>query len=60
MGFRSASGVGGIKVSGIRECSKDQVAEMVCDAIIGVGGTVVKELVSGRIVGCGVGCLLGA
>ena len=50
VGACSAVGAGCIEVAGVGVCGEDHVADVVCDAIILVGGAIVEELVDAALV----------
>ena len=60
MGASAAAGFGFIEETGVGVASKQHVAGAVSDAVVGVGGDVVEELVNGRAGGFSGGSLLGA
>ena len=60
MGASAAAGFGFVEEAGVGVASKQHVAGAVSDAVVGVGGDIVKELVNGRVGGFSGRCLLGA
>ena len=60
MGTSAAAPLGLVEVPGIGVDGKQHAAGAVCDAVVGVGGDVVQELVDGGASGLGGGSLLGA
>ncbi len=60
MGTSHAAGTGGIEVTSVGVGGKYHVAGTVCDSVIGVSGTVVKEHIGWAVGGGGCGRLLGA
>ena len=60
MGTSAASGLVNIKVGNIRVSGENHVAGPVGDAIIGVGGSIVQELIDFVVGAAGCGSLFGA